>query len=231
MLTLSRTQTTALDQSAGLRFVDQVRLQMEAEHAQLFEDLPLFVRRAMIANGLAAAGSHGFSEQASLLTFVSLQCDFSPDFHTHPKVASVLDCGGEEEERLQAVLALPEALWEQVDVYGSDLAWFDPPMPTQRTARIAYRACGLLPAIMETHTDAGAWDLFSRAEAAAARHGIDWEEGLSVFAAAQAVYGPRFDQAEGPQWKRHVFTLPPLPPEAVLGLLRYRLSLDFSCLL
>ena len=71
----------------------------------------------------------------------------------------------------------------------------------------------------------------ARVAASAERHGIDWEEGLSVFAAAQAVYGRRFDQGEGPEWRRQVFTLPPLPAETVVGLLRYRLSLDFGCLI
>lgn len=229
MLQLSRAQSNALEDSAGLRFVDAVRVEMEAEHGELFEDLPLFVRRCMIANGLAAAGRNNLGEQASLFAFVSLQCDFSPDFHTHPKVAEVLARPGEEEERLEAVLALPEALWEQVEAFGSDLAWFDPPVASQRLARIAYRACGLLPAVMETHTDASLLALLAQVDAAAGRHGIDWEEGLAVFAAAQAVYGPRFDREEGPAWRTKVFTLPPLAPEAVVGLLRYRLNLDFGC--
>lgn len=230
MLKFSRAQTAALDDGAGLRFVDAVLREMEEEHPARFEDLPLFVRRCMVANGLAAAGRHGLAEQASLLTFVSLQCAFAPDFHTHPKVAEVLARPGEEEDRLEAVLELPEALWEQIDAFGSDLAWFDPPLPSQRMARIAYRACGLLPAIMETHTDASLQALLAKLEASAARHGIDWEEGLAVFAAAQAVYGPRFDAEEGAAWRGKVFTLPPLAPEAVVGLLRYRLSLDFGCL-
>jgi hypothetical protein len=204
---------------------------MEAEHGELFEDLPLFVRRCLIANGLAAAGRCGLAEQASLSAFVALQCEFSPDFHTHPKVAEVLArVELEEAERLEAVLALPETLWEQVDVFGSDLAWFDPPLESQRMARIAYRACGLLPTIMETRSEAAILALLSQVDVAAARHGIDWEEGVAVFAAAQAVYGLRFDREDGPPWRKKVFTLPPLAPETVVGLVRYRLNLDFGCL-
>lgn len=230
MLTLARAQLDTLDEAVGLRFLEQLRLDMEAEHEALFEDQPLFVRRGMIAGGLAVASGYGFAEQASLTTFVSLQCDFSPDFHTHPAVAQALTTEGDEEERLEGVLALPETVWEQVEVYGSDLAWLDAQEPDQRTARIAFRACGLLPAIMQTHSDAQAWALFSQAEAAASACGIVWEEGISVFAAAQAVYGIHFDQPGGPAWTSHVFTQPLLPADSLVGLLRYRIALDFGCL-
>jgi hypothetical protein len=231
MFKLSRAQTTALDDAAGLRFLDGLRRELEQEHQEMFEDQPLFVRRCMVANGVTAAARCGFEEAGSLAVFVSLQCEFSPDFHTHPRVAEVLARPGEEEQRLEAVLALPEALWEQIDIYGSELAWFDPPLAVQRNARIAFKACGALPAIMETHSEAQALALFTGVSAAAARHGIDWEEGLAVFAAALAVYGKDFDRNGGPRWRHQVVTLPPLPAETVVGLLRYRLSLDFDCLI
>lgn len=228
MLRLSTAQVSALEDAAGLQFIDEARCEAEGDYPGVFEDQPLFVRRCMVANGFACAGRLGFNEQASLRTFLSLQCGFAPDFHTHPAVAGLLAAEGEEGERLAAVLALPDDVWDQVDTFGSELAWFDPPAAGQRDARIAFHACGALPQIMQAHDDAGAHALFSGAWPAAARHGIDWEEGVAVFAAALALYGPRFDRDGVTPWAPSVFTLPPSDPETVVGLLRYRLNLDFG---
>jgi hypothetical protein len=88
-----------------------------------------------------------------------------------------------------------------------------------------------LPNLVRNQPDeASLHAFFGAAITRAGKHGIDWDDGLIVFAAALVLYGQELGKASGPDWARGLFSSPALSAPKIVSLLRLRIALDTNLL-
>lgn len=229
MLSLNPQQMEALAQRQAVGFAARLLSELTRQFPCLMEPLPVFVRAAMVCNGLDQAEALGFSLEKTLGMFVALQCETAPDFFYSERVRPLLDSqNADEVARITRLLReVPEEVWTQIK-RGADLrAWFEPFRPEQRPSRIAMQVCTAFPELVMQFPEAALKSFFEGIAVRGLRHGIEADSGLCVFAAALAFYGDTLDQPKGPSWATEIFFgQVPYSPAKVVGLLRNALLLD-----
>lgn len=227
MFSISTKQIEAFENEIGVRFVYQLLTLLREEYPACFSGLPDFVSQAMVVNGIQASLGCGFTLQSHIGGFVALQCSTSPDFFLHPAIAKILSISNHEKLKFHYLMHnVPESIWNEIKLSANPMAWFSNSNNAQATARMVYHVCSVFPELVNTQSDAQLFSLFKIATEKAVRYGIDWEEGIAIFAVALALYGSRLDEINGAAWSKKVFSLPRLSPEKIVNLLRLRIVLD-----
>ncbi|MCX7099870.1 MAG: hypothetical protein NTV43_18400 [Methylococcales bacterium] len=227
MFSISTKQVEALENEIGVRFVCQLLALLREEYPACFSGLPDFVSQAMVVNGIQASLRCGFTLQSHIGGFVTLQCSTSPDFFLHPAIVKILSISNHEKLKFHYLMHnAPESIWNEIKLSANPMAWFSNTNNNQAIARMAYHVCSTFPEFANTQSEAQLFSLFKIATEKAARYGIDWEEGIAIFATALVLYGSRLDETNGTTWSKKVFSLPHLSPEKIANLLRLRIALD-----
>lgn len=228
MLSLNPQQMEALAERQAVGFAARLLSELTRQFPSLMEPLPVFVRAAMVCNGLDQAEALGFSLEKTLGMFVALQCETAPDFFYSERVRPLLDSQNDDEvaRMTQLLRDVPEEIWTQIK-RGADLrAWFEPFRPEQRPARIAMQVCTAFPELVRQFPEANLRPFFEGIAVRGSRYDIDTDSGLCVYAAAwvfpdsQGCSATEFQQPSGiPRSRGGVPTFP----------CRARLRLSNSC--
>jgi hypothetical protein len=186
----------------------------------------------MIASGIETAQKYGLTLQSSFGAFVSLQCGTSPDFHRHPLIHGILLRPIPEKTIIQCLFdEVPKSVWESIREGADGAAWFLPARESMQLVRVAAGTCRALSNLAQSQPDEAVLHaFFGAAITRAGKHGIDWDDGLIVFAAAIVLYGEELGKASGPDWARGLFSPPPLSAPKIVSLLRLRIALDTNIL-
>lgn len=188
MLSLNPQQMEALAERQAVGFAARLLSELTRQFPRLMEPLPVFVRAAMVCNGLDRAEALGFSLEKTLGMFVALQCETAPDFFYSERVRPLLDSqNADEVARMTRLLRdLPEEVWTQIKRAADLRAWFEPFRPAQRPARIAMQVCIAFPELVTQFPEATLRPFFEGIALRVLRHGIDTDFGLCIYAAAWA---------------------------------------------
>jgi hypothetical protein len=185
MLSLNPQQMEALAERQAVGFAARLLSELTRQFPSLMEPLPVFVRAAMVCNGLDQAEALGFSLEKTLGMFVALQCETAPDFFYSERVRPLLDSQNDDEvaRMTQLLRDVPEEIWTQIK-RGADLrAWFEPFRPDQRPARIAMQVPAF-PELVTQFPEANLRPFFEGIAVRGSRYDIDTDSGLCVYAAA-----------------------------------------------
>ena len=227
MISISTKQVELFEQAIGIRFVDKLLALLREEFPVCFRGLPDFVCKTMVVNGIQASLRCGFTLQSYIGGFVALQCNSSPDFFLHPTIAKTLAISNREKLKYHYLMNnVPKPIWNEIKLSTNPMAWFNKNNNNQAIARLSYHVCSVFPKITNIQSEAQLFLLFTIAKEKAARYGVNWEEGIAIFAVALALYGSRLDEINGPTWSKKVFFPSRLSPEKISNLLRLRILLD-----
>lgn len=232
MIQLSAAQWAEIEALYALDFVDQLLQTMTESRPECFIGLPRYVRRTMILNGIVLAERCGFKLRSSTAAFIALQCHAAPDFYLHPVIDATLKSSLPEQQCIDTILyKIPDQTWNEIRGGASPCAWFEPRQQKQVAVRTAARVCANFPELIKNNSEDALFVFFNSTLIRAAEHGIDWDEGLVVFAVALALYGPNLDQPGGPPWASKVFFPSASRNAKIVNLLRARIALDTNRLI